>query len=210
MFRVTLRDQKVGARIARNFGGDAVSEILVNVDTHRGPSFSLSNRLRRVLWGVAWVALFRWTPRPAHRWRAFVLRLFGAEVGRGSHVYPSVKIWAPWNVRIGEESGIGDGVNLYSMAPITVGDRVTISQGAHLCCGTHDISDWGAPLLAFPISIGNHAWIFAEAFLAPGVEIGEGAVVGARSVVTKSMPAWMVCVGNPCRPIKPRIMKERR
>jgi putative colanic acid biosynthesis acetyltransferase WcaF len=181
---------------------------MYNQDTHTGPSFSLSNRLGRLLWGIVSVLLFRYSPKPLHQWRSILLRCFGAKVGRGVHVYPGVKIWAPWNLELGDKCGIANGVILYSQGKITVGKQAVISQGAHLCAGTHDYTQPGFPLITKPITVGNDAWIAAEAFIHPGVRIGDGCVVGARAVVTKDMPAWMVCSGHPCTPIKERAFLQ--
>ena len=125
----------------------------------------------------------------------------------GSHcsVYSSVNIWAPWNLVLADYSTLGPRVIVYSMAPVILGVRAVVSQGAHICTGTHDYQSENFQLYAQSINIGADAWICAEAFLGPGVTIGNGSVVGARSVVTRDQPAWMVCVGNPCRPVKPRI-----
>ena len=185
-----------------------MSSILEGVDGHVQPSFSLQNRLMRLTWGTVYVLLFRASPRPCHAWRAGLLRLFGAKLGKHCHVYPGVKIWAPWNLVLDDYAGIADGVTCYSMATISVGKRVVISQGAHLCAGTHDYEDPTFQLYAKPIHIGDHAWLCAECFIGPGVTIGEGAVIGARSVVTKAMPEWMVCAGNPCKPIKLRKIRK--
>jgi putative colanic acid biosynthesis acetyltransferase WcaF len=133
-----------------------------------------------------------------------LLRAFGARIGRHCHVYPSVRIWAPWNLELHDQACLGRGVICYSMDTICLGPRVMVSQGAHLCTGSHDYETPNFQLFTRPIHIEADAWICAEAFLAPGVTIGEGAVIGARSVVTRSQPAWMVCAGNPCKPIKPR------
>lgn len=152
---------------------------------------------------------FQYSPRPLHGWRRFLLRLFGAHVGTGVHVYPKVRIWAPWNVQLEGGCGIGDRVILYSQGKIVVGKKAVISQGAHICAGTHDYSEPGFPLVTAPITIGAYAWVAAEAFVHPGVNIGEGAVIGARSVVISDMPAWMLCSGFPCKPIKERAEKDR-
>jgi len=125
-------------------------------------------------------------------------------VGKGVHVYPGVKIWAPWNLQLGDECGIASGATLYSQGKISIGYRAVVSQGAHLCAGTHDYNRLGFPLVTMPIVVKDHAWIAAEAFVHPGVTIGEGCVIGARSVVNKDMPAWTVCAGYPCKPIKER------
>jgi putative colanic acid biosynthesis acetyltransferase WcaF len=130
--------------------------------------------------------------------------MFGAKIGKGVHVYPRVKVWAPWNLIIGDESGIANGVNLYNQGKITIGNRTVISQGSHLVAGTHDYTHPNFPLITKPINVGNHVWIATESFIHPGVTIGNGCVIGARSVVIKDMPAWMVCSGYPCIPIKKR------
>src|SRR5690606_351374 len=116
----------------------------------------------------------------------------------GVHVYPGAKIWAPWNLDLGDECGIANDVMLYSQGKISVGYRGIISQGTNLCTGTHDYTKEGHPLITKPIYIGDYAWIAAEAFIHPGISIGDGCVIGARSVVTRDMPNWMVCAGNPC------------
>jgi putative colanic acid biosynthesis acetyltransferase WcaF len=171
---------------------------------HTGPSFSLGNRAARALWGAACVLLFRWTPRPLHAWRALLLRCFGARLGQRCHIYPKAVIWAPWNLECGDEAGIADGAIIYNQARVTLGIRAVVSQGAHLCTGTHDYNSSAFELVARPIAVGAHAWICAEAFVHPGVTIGQGAVIGARAVVTCDMPEWTVCAGHPCAPVKPR------
>ncbi|WP_428329106.1 WcaF family extracellular polysaccharide biosynthesis acetyltransferase [Mucilaginibacter sp.] len=175
-----------------------------NQDTFTGPSFSLSNRILRLVWGVVYAIFFVYSPKPLFSWRTFLLKLFGAKVGKGVHVYNRVKIWAPWNLELGDECGIANGAELYSQGKITVGKRAVISQGSYICTGTHDYNLPGHPLLTFPITIGDYAWVAAEVFVHPGVTIGKGCVIGARSVVTNDMPEWMVCAGHPCKPIKQR------
>ncbi len=184
--------------------------MMLNTNTYTGPSFSLKNRIARVIWGVVQVSLFRLSPKPMHSWRSFLLRLFGATIGKGVHVYPGVKIWAPWNLDLGEECGIANGAILYSQGKITIGSRTVISQGSHLCAGTHDYNVPGFPLITKPINIGNNAWVAAEAFIHPGVSIADGCVIGARSVVVNNMPAWTVCGGHPCKPIKERTLSGNR
>ena len=186
-----------------------MNDPLTGIDPRRQASFSLRNRIMRALWGVAGAVLDRaGRPGPSSAWRALVLRLFGARMGRGCHVYPGVRVWAPWNLVMEDQASLGDGVICYNIATITVGRRAVVSQGAHLCTGTHDYEDPAFQLVAKPISIGAEAWICTEAFIAPGVCIGEGAVIGARALVTRDMPAWMVCAGMPARAVKPRTMRR--
>ena len=175
-----------------------------NADTYVGASFSLSNRLARLGWAGVYALLLAHSPRPLHSWRSAWLRLFGANVGRGVHVYPKARIWAPWNVILHDECGVADRAILYSQDVIELGYRSIVSQGAHFCTGTHDYEASGHRLVTSPIRIGAYAWIAAEAFILPGVTIGEGCVVGARAVVTQDMPPWAVCAGHPCRVIKDR------
>ena len=159
----------------------------------------------RFIWNICYLLLFRYSPRPFHFWRALILQLFGAKIGVGCHVYPGVTIWSPWNLSLVDHVVIGDGVVLYSMAEILIGDYSTVSQGVNLCCGTHDYNSSNFQLFAKPIEIGSHAWICSEAFIHPGVSIPDGVVVGARSVVTKNLPdMWSVYSGNPAKKIGTR------
>ena len=179
--------------------------ILKNNNPYKGASFSFKNRLLRLIWAIAYLFLFKLSPRPLHSWRAFLLRVFGAKIGKSCHIYPGVQIWAPWNLVIGNYVGIADKVILYSMDKINIGNFVTISDGAHLCCGTHDYNSKNFQLVSKPIIIKSRVWICSGAFIHPGIEIPEGAVVGARSVVTKSLfPGWTVFSGNPCKKISIR------
>ena len=177
---------------------------MINEDTFTGPSFSRKNRLARLIWQTFSIFFFRYSPQPLYGWRSFILRVFGAKVGKGVHIYPKVKIWAPWNIVIADYSGIANGVILYSQGKISIGQRTVISQGAHLAAGTHDYTVPGFPLVTKPIVVRDHVWIAAEAFIHPGITVGEGCVIGARSVVTKNMPDWTVCSGHPCIPMKER------
>jgi putative colanic acid biosynthesis acetyltransferase WcaF len=178
--------------------------ILSKATPFEGPSFSLRNRFARLVWHVIWLTMFRPSPAPLHAWRCWLLRRFGARIAPFCHVYSDVEIWAPWNLQMAAHSCLGRRVICYSMAPVILGERVVVSQGVHLCTGSHDYESDNFQLFARPIQIGSDAWICTEAFLAPGVSIGNGAVIGARSVVSRDQPAWMVCAGNPCRPIKSR------
>jgi len=174
-----------------------------------GASFTLGNRLYRLAWSIAWLLLAAWTPPPMHRWRCFILRLFGAKIGSKSGIYGSARIWSPANLQIGEAAYIGPRVRVYSMAMISLGDYSVVSQGAHLCAGTHDFEDEHFQLEARPIEIGARVWIAADAFVGPGVKISEGAVLGARGCAFKDLQAWTVYGGNPSKPIRRRVMRKR-
>jgi putative colanic acid biosynthesis acetyltransferase WcaF len=166
----------------------------------------LSNRLARALWGVVRVLLFRPSPKILHFWRRGLLRLFGAKLGRGVHIYPSTKIWAPWNLRMDDHSCLSAEVDCYCVAPIRIGAHATVSQYSYLCTASHDFHRSDMPLITAPIVIEDQAWVCADVFVGMGVTIGQGAVVGARSTVTKDIPPWTVAVGNPARVVKSREM----
>ena len=157
--------------------------------------------LARVLWRVCH-PLFRLSPRPLWGWRRMLLRAFGARVGCGAHIYPTVRITMPWNLAIGEYAAVGDRAILYALGLITLGQRATVSQGAHLCAGTHNIADPARRLLTPPIVIESDAWVCADAFVGPDVVIGRGAIVGARAVVMKDVNPATIVAGNPARVIR--------
>jgi putative colanic acid biosynthesis acetyltransferase WcaF len=177
-------------------------------DSFSQPSFSLKNRMARVVWNVVYGLLFRPSPAFLHGWRSFLLRCFGAKVGKNVHVYPRVRIWAPWNIELKDQCGIANGATLYSQGKISIGYRAVISQDSYICTGTHAYNLRGQPLITFPINIQDYVWVAAGVFINPGITIEEGAVIGARSVVTKNMPPWMICAGHPCKPIKQREMQS--
>lgn len=162
--------------------------------------------LLRIVWQIVQATLFRFSPRPFHTWRAWLLRLFGADIPRPNAVvvFPTVRITFPWRLHLEPHAMIGRHVTLYNLAPIILQYGANISQNCHLCAGTHDFLRWDMPLVALPIVIGPNAWLAADVFVGPGVTIGELAVVGARSVVVSDLPARKICVGQPCRAIKDR------
>lgn len=160
----------------------------------------------RVLWAL-FSPLFRFSPRPLFGWRRFLLRCFGASVGHGVHVYPSARIVMPWMLHIDDHASIGEWVLVYNLGMVSIGARATVSHRAHLCAGSHDYREPALPLLRMPISIGADAWVCAQSLVGPGVEIGEGAVVGAGSVAMQSVPAWSVVAGNPAVFVKQRELR---
>lgn len=164
---------------------------------------------RRLAWIVVWKVLASWLPYfVGRRWRLWLLKIFGLKHQGPVSVYPSVKVWAPWNVEMGSYVAIDDEVNLYSAAKITIGTKVAISREAFICTASHDITKANRPLVTAPITIGDGVWIGARAIILPGVTIGEGAVVAAGAVVTKDVEPWAVVGGNPARIIKTRVLSE--
>ena len=162
----------------------------------------------RLLWALA-TPLFRFSPRPFFAWRRLLLSLFGAQVGRGVHIYPRARIVIPWNLRIDDDASIADDALIYDLGPVHIGARATISHLAHLCAGTHDHRDPALPLLRSPISIGADAWICAQALVGPNVVVGTGAIVGAGAVALREVPEWSVVAGNPATFVKRRELRSR-
>jgi len=173
------------------------------------PSFGLSNRVVRALWHIVWLLLASWTPPPMHGWRRFLLRLFGARIAPTARIYRSTTVWLPSHLQMGEHSVLGPDVNCYCQAPIVIEDFASVSQGAHLCAGTHDVDDPLFQLIAKPILVKENSWVAADAFVGPGVTIGEGAVLGARAVTFKNLEPWTIYVGNPCKPLRLRKQFDR-
>lgn len=157
--------------------------------------------LKMVMWRVYQATVQKLLP---NKLREYSLRMFGAKIGR-MEVKRSVFIYAPWNLVTGDMVCIGPRVEIYNKAPVKIGDNVVVSQDAWICTASHDISDRTMGLVTKPIEIGGSVWIAAKAAVLPGVTIGEGAVVGACSVVTKDVKAWTVVGGNPAK-----ILKERK
>lgn len=156
------------------------------------------------LWWLVQATAFRWSPQFAYGFRRWLLRRFGASVGRDVLIRPTVSITYPWKVSIGDHSWVGDHVVLYTLGEIEIGANAVVSQFSYLCTGAHDYTRSDFPIFATKIVIEQEAWIAAGVFIAPGVTIGRGAVIGARSSVFEDMPAEMVCSGCPCKPVKSR------
>jgi putative colanic acid biosynthesis acetyltransferase WcaF len=173
-------------------------------DRFRPSPHPLANRLFRQAWSVVWLFLFRPSPRIFHGWRRFLLRLFGARLGHKAVVHASARIWAPWNLEMGPFSCLSHGVDCYAVDRIRIGAYATVSQYSFLCAASHDIDSPDMTLTTAPIEIGDHAWVAADAFVGPGVTLGEGAVVGARASVFRDVAPWTVVAGNPARPIRQR------
>jgi putative colanic acid biosynthesis acetyltransferase WcaF len=173
-----------------------------------GASFSLGNRLTRVVWMAVWLVLCRFTPPPLHAWRRLVLRAFGARIASGARVHASVSVWLPANLELGENALIGPGVRLYNQGRIAIGARSVISQRAHICASTHDLRDPLFQLVLRPVTIGARCWVAAEAFVGPGVTMHDGAVLGARGALFDDAVAGGVYVGNPALFVKDRQLRS--
>ncbi|MDA8174374.1 MAG: WcaF family extracellular polysaccharide biosynthesis acetyltransferase [Nitrospiraceae bacterium] len=172
--------------------------------------YSFKEKVRMALWWGVEAVLFRPSLHKMHGWRRMLLKMFGAKLGKGSTVHAKARIWFPWNLEMGENSGIGFDALIYNLDKVIIGNFVTVSQRTHVNTGSHDYTDEDFRIITKPVKINSGAFIGADSYINMGVTIGAMSVIGARSVVTKDMPAGMVCVGHPCKPIKPRQRKEKR
>jgi putative colanic acid biosynthesis acetyltransferase WcaF len=176
----------------------------VQVDPTLIPQSSLSSRAGRLVWGVCRVLLYRTSPRPFHAWRAMLLRAFGARMGAKCHFYPASNVWAPWNLRCEDRVTLADDAEIYNPSPIFLGSHAIVSQGAYVCGATHLYNEPEFRLVSFPMRIGAYAWICARAIVSPGVNVGEGAILGLGSVATKDLEPFGIYVGAPAKKVKER------
>jgi putative colanic acid biosynthesis acetyltransferase WcaF len=195
--------------MARKPQYDAAETITTgNADAYLRPAFPLRLRIKRLVWSVVWTLLYRPSPRPLHGWRAILLRTFGARMGSNCHFYPKSKIRAPWNLICDDQVTVADGAEIYNPVPMTFGSHAILSQDSYLCGATHDYDDPDFPLIAFAMQVGAYSWICARASLAPGANVGEGAVLGLGSVATHDLDPWTVYAGVPAVKVKERMRHE--
>ena len=179
--------------------------------TPRVPSRSpndLKTKLKMALWWFIEAILFRPSLHKMNGWRCMLLRAFGAKVGHNTFINSRAKIWFPWNLEIGSNGGIGFDALIYNLDKVIIEDYATVSQRVHVNTGSHDYTDPAFPLITRPIHIGVGAFIGTDSYIGLGVNIGEMAVIGARSVVVSDMPSYTVSHGHPCRPYKTFEMKK--
>lgn len=171
-------------------------------------NFRVKNAVFVQIWWLIQDTFFALSPQFMYGWRRFLLRLFGAHVGRNVLIRPSVKTVYPWNLTIGDNSWVGDDASLYTLGKIAIGSDSVVSQKCYLCTGSHDFSKRSFDILREDIRIGDGVWLAADVFVGPGVSVGDGAVVGARSTVLQDLPAGMICYGYPAKPVKKRVVED--
>lgn len=168
-------------------------------------NFRGKNAIIVQLWWAIDCCLFKRSPQFMYKFRSYILKIFGAKVGKNVLIRPSATITYPWKLTIGDNSWIGDEAVIYNLGNIIIGENSVISQKTYLCAGDHDYNDPFFRIRSNEINIGDEVWIATDSFISPGVTINNGCVIGARSSVYKDMPAWQICYGSPCKPIKPRM-----
>ena len=160
------------------------------------------------MWDLCWTLFCQWTPKPLNRWRLFWLSQFGCKIIGRPFVHQRARIQIPWHITLHDRVSIGDRANLYSLGEIEVGPRAVVAQEAYLCTGTHDFSDVDMPLQTSKITIEADVFLGARTFVLPGLRIGEGAVIGACSLVTKDVPPWSMWAGAPARHLSKRLIRK--
>ncbi len=171
-------------------------------------SISFKNQFLRLIWSFSYILFFRFTLRNAFAWRRIILKIFGAKLDTGAKIYATSRIWAPWNLEMGEDSVMGDYVNCYNVSHIRIGRKSIISQYSYLCTATHDFDVEEHNLMVAPIEIQDDAWVSADCFIAPGTCIGFGSVVLARSTVLEDTDPWWVYGGYPAKAKRKRGWKR--
>jgi putative colanic acid biosynthesis acetyltransferase WcaF len=175
------------------------------LNTYKTPkNFRGKSKITVQLWWLVQALFFKTSPQLLYGWRRFLLRIFGSKIGKKVIIRPSVKITYPWKLIIGDHSWIGDDVVLYTLGNIVIGENVVISQKSYLCTGLHDYKDKTFSIYSKPVTIEDECWLATDVYVAPGVVIGRGTVVGARSSVFKNLPSGKICLGSPAKIIKDR------
>jgi putative colanic acid biosynthesis acetyltransferase WcaF len=172
------------------------------------PGFRGRSAVYTQLWWIVQSTLFGMSPQALFGWRRWLLQLFGARIGKGVFIRPSVRVTYPWKLKVGDYCHIGDEVVLYTLGEIEIGDCVVVSQRSYICTGSHDYTSPTFDIYAKKIVIESEAWVATDVFVAPGIRIGSGAVVGARSSVFSDVPPGVIAVGSPARVVGVRAMKS--
>lgn len=171
-------------------------------------SFRGRSKVTVQLWWIVQSTLFSLSPQVFYGWRRFLLNSFGAKIGKGTRIRSTTKITYPWKVEIGSNTWIGDDCVLYSLGEIKIGSNVAVAHKVYFNTGGHDYEKITFDIFSKPLVVEDECWITNDVYIAPGVTIGKGTIIGARSTVLKSMPAGKICVGSPAKPIKDRIISK--
>lgn len=158
------------------------------------------NALKRFCWYFTNALFLKNHLNPVSGFKAALLRLFGAKVGKGVVIKPGVNVKYPWLLEIGDYSWIGEDVWIDNLAKVSIGSNCCISQGAMLLCGNHNFRSETFDLIVKPITIEDGAWVGAQSVVCPGVTVKEDAVLSVGSVATKSLEPATIYQGNPAAP----------
>ena len=187
-------------KTAREYAANAGPQ----ADPYLRPAFPSHDRLYRLLWQIVWAIFYRLSPRPLHGWRSLLLKMFGAQMGSNCHFYPSSRVWSPRMLRCADQVTLGSGAEIYNPSLVTLESHAIISQRAFICGATHDYNDPAFPLYSLPMTFGAYSWVCAQASVSPGVNLGEGSILGLGSVATRDLEPWGVYAGIPAQKVRER------
>lgn len=165
-------------------------------------------KIRLQIWRCIDTLFFRTSLNIFSFWRIFLLKLFGAKIGKGCYISPLARIYMPWNLIIGNFSSIDDYVFIKSTEKVLIGDYVSISNFVHIITGGHDVRQRNFSSERAPIIIENGVFIGADSYIGKGTTIGQMSVIGARSLVLKNIPENKIAFGNPCQVRSERLPEE--
>lgn len=165
-----------------------------------------ASKLKQALWYICNVLFFINPLVASSALKVFLLRLFGAQIGKNVNIKPGVNIKYPWKLAIGNHTWIGEKVWIDNLAPVTIAENVCISQGAMLLTGNHNFSTITFDLRVAPVVIGAGTWIGAKSVVCPGVTAHSHSVLTVNSVASKDMEAYTIYQGNPAVKIKDRVI----
>lgn len=160
-----------------------------------------------LIWWFVQGTIFRYSMHNMYSFRAMLLRIFGAEIGKNTKIRSSAKFTYPWKVKVGDFSWIGDDVVIYSLDKVNIESNVVISQKSYICTGSHNVADESFSLITRPVTIEQKSWIAADCFIFPGVTVAEGCIVSARSTLKISTEPWFIYAGNPATKTQKRELK---
>ena len=169
--------------------------------------WSLSQRVKMFTWEYIWLLFCSWTPKPANQWRLFWLKLFGCKIYGKPFVHQRARIQIPWNLILHNHACLGDRASAYTLGVIEIFEYATVGQEAYLCTGTHAFEKPSLNLVTSKIIIERNVFIGARAFVMPGITIGENAIVGAGSLVTRNVEKNTIVGGNPAKFLKYRTIE---
>ena len=170
-------------------------------------NWSTDLKIKRGIWQYLVKPLYYLLP--CRQLRIFILRSCGAKIGDNCNIQRAVDILMPWNLELGDYVALAHHTRILNFTAVRIDSMTVISQYAHLCTGTHDYTHPHFELKFRPIHIEAECWIASGAFIGPSVKIGRGCVIGANAVVTRNMPRWKICAGNPCHALKDRTITAK-
>jgi len=181
---------------------------LIHLDQYEPPGLPTGGAAlwKQLLWFFIGDRLVQTYFIPMSGFKVWVLRRFGATIGRGVRIKPGLRVKFPWLLTIGDHCWLGEQAWLDNIEPIVIEDHVCISQGVYLCTGNHDWSDPAFRYLSKRIHIESGSWIAAKAVVGPGVTIQQGAILTLGSVTTQSLDPMTIYAGNPAQPMKLRVI----